>query len=145
MSGICLTKSAIVYLGAKKEANNTITGGKAAHVGQLYFDQSLLTEANKVTPYNSIKAAIMLNTNDFLFRNGANGDDPIVRYNLIGNKLEDGVYAWIRLGINQSKDYKLNPAAFWKEGGGVMNPTGPVKPGGGLANGFGKRGADEEN
>jgi len=30
----------IVYLGAKKEANNTITGGKAAHIGQLYFDQS---------------------------------------------------------------------------------------------------------
>src|SRR3954469_4809551 len=32
---------AIVYLGATKQANNTITGGRAAHVGQLYFDQSL--------------------------------------------------------------------------------------------------------
>jgi len=72
-----------------------------------------------------------------------------VRYNLIGNKLEDGLYAWIRFGINQSKDYKMNPAAYWTANGGVMNPTGPVKPGGGVAQpgfgGFGKREADEEN
>ncbi|KAK3358805.1 Intradiol ring-cleavage dioxygenase [Lasiosphaeria hispida] len=129
----------IVYLGAKKEANNTITGGKAAHVGQIYFDQSLLTALDKVTPYNKNKGAITQNTVDFLFRQGANGDDPIVRYALVGNTLADGVIAWIRFGINQNSDRKLNPAAWWTPTGGVMNPNGPVAQmnRGGFGGGFG--------
>ncbi|KAL2170377.1 hypothetical protein VTG60DRAFT_4963 [Thermothelomyces hinnuleus] len=124
---------AIVYLGATKEANNTITGGRAAHVGQLYFDQSLITEVDKLAPYNTNRMAIVLNQNDFLFRAGANGDDPIVRYALVGDKLEDGLFAWIRFGIDQNANLRVNPAAFWTENGGVMNPTGPISqlpPGG---------------
>jgi len=70
--------------------------------------------------------AVTQNTNDFLFRQGANGDDPIVRYNLIGSKLEDGMYSWIRFGINQNTNRPLNPAAYMTSTGGVMNPNGPV-------------------
>ncbi|KAK0716772.1 Intradiol ring-cleavage dioxygenase [Lasiosphaeria miniovina] len=137
---------AIVYLGATKQANNTITGGKAAHVGQLYFDQSLLTAVNKITPYMGNKQAVTLNTADFLFMQGANGDDPIVRYALVGKTLADGVFAWIRFGINQNANKAVSPAAFMGPSGGVMNPNGPVAQlqrggfgGGGF--GFGKRDA----
>ncbi|KAK4247911.1 Intradiol ring-cleavage dioxygenase [Corynascus novoguineensis] len=125
---------AIVYLGATQGANNTITGGRAAHVGQIYFDQTLITEADKVTPYNTNRMVVVPNQNDFLFRMGANGDDPIVRYALVGENLEDGLFAWIRFGINQAANLPVNPAAFWTENGGVMNPTGPISqlpPGGG--------------
>jgi protocatechuate 3,4-dioxygenase beta subunit len=117
---------AIVYLGGTKAANNTVINGKAAHVGQLYFDQSLLTAADKVTPYNKNRGAITQNVNDFLFRQGANGDDPMVRYAFVGDKLEDGLFSWIRFGINQNTARKVNPAAYMTSGGGVMNPTGPV-------------------
>lgn len=129
--------AAIVYLGATKLPNNTITGGRAAHIGQLYFDQSLITSVDKVAPYSSNRNAVTLNTNDFLFRQGANGDDPIVRYALVGNKLEDGMFSWIRFGINQQTSRPLNPAAFMREGGGVMNPTGPVAGMRGGGGGFG--------
>ncbi|KAK3933874.1 Intradiol ring-cleavage dioxygenase [Diplogelasinospora grovesii] len=117
---------AIVYLGATKQPNNTITGGRAAHVGQLYFDQPFLTAVNQVTPYNTNKMAITQNTADFLFMQGANGDDPIVRYALVGNTLSDGVFAWIRFGINQNANKAVSPAAFIGPNGGVMNPNGPV-------------------
>ena len=126
--------AAIVYLEATQDANNTITGGRAAHVGQLYFDQTLIAEADKVTPYNTNTMTVVPNQNDFLFQMGANGDDPIVRYALVGENLEDGLFAWIRFGIDQAANLPVNPAAFWTENGGVMNPTGPISqlpPGGG--------------
>lgn len=76
--------------------------------------------------------AVTPNIRDFLFMMGANGDDPIVRYALVGNKLEDGIFAWIRFGLRQNANLRVNPAAFWTANGGKMNPTGPVrKPGGG--------------
>jgi len=84
--------------------------------------------------------AITQNVNDFLFRQGANGDDPIVRYSFVGSKLEDGLFGWIRFGINQNTNRKVNPAAFMTEKGGVMNPTGPVAAlTGGGARPWGKR------
>jgi len=130
---------AIVYLGAKKEANNTITGGHAAHVGQLYFDQSLLTSVNQIAPYNTIKMTVLPNTRDSLFMMGSTRDDPIVRYALVGDKLEDGMYSWIRFGINTKNNLRVSPAAYWTAQGGVMNPSGPVAQmnRGGAGGGFG--------
>jgi hypothetical protein len=67
------------------------------------------------------------NTADFLFMQGANGDDPIVRYAMVNpSSLADGVFAWIRFGINQQAAKSVNPAAWWTANGGVMNPKGPV-------------------
>lgn len=142
--------TAIVYTGATKLPNNTITGGKAPHVGQIYFDQSLISEIDKFPPYNTNRNRIVPNVNDFLFIQGANGDDPIVRYSLVGKTLDEGVFAWIRFGINQQKALNVNPAAWWTANGGVMNPKGPVgqMTGGGGGWGFPgwgkKRAAKEE-
>lgn len=119
-----------MYTGATKLPNNTITGGKAPHVGQIYFDQSLITEIDRFPPYNTNKNRVVQNTADFLFIQGANGDDPIVRYALVGKTLDEGVFAWIRFGINQQKALNVNPAAWWTANGGVMNPKGPVGGGG---------------
>ncbi|KAK4216883.1 Intradiol ring-cleavage dioxygenase [Rhypophila decipiens] len=132
---------AIVYTGATKLPNNTITGGKAPHVGQIYFDQSLIAEIDKFKPYSTNKNRVVPNVNDFLFIQGANGDDPIVRYSLVGKSLDEGVFAWIRFGINQQKALNVNPAAWWTADGGKMNPKGPVGQmgGGGGWGGWGKR------
>ena len=81
------------------------------------------------------------NTADFLFMQGANGDDPIVRYAMVSNNLADGVFAWIRFGINQQANKAVNPAAWWTANGGVMNPKGPVAQltGGGTGFGWGRK------
>ncbi|KAK4140190.1 Intradiol ring-cleavage dioxygenase [Dichotomopilus funicola] len=149
---------AIVYLGAEKAENNTITGGRAAHVGQLYFDQNLITSANTVAPYSTNTMGVTANVDDFLFRQGANGDDPIVRYAFVNPAADPegdgdfsaGLFAWIRFGIDQTADKPVSPAAFWTEDGGVMNPDGPIAhlPGGGNGGWPGwpstKREADKE-
>ncbi|CAK7235785.1 hypothetical protein SBRCBS47491_009413 [Sporothrix bragantina] len=130
----------IVYLGATKQPNNTVTGGKAAHVGQLYFDQPLLAAIDKVHPYDKNTMTVLANTADMLFQQGANGDDPIARYVLVGDTLADGMIAWIRYGINTGNNLAVSPAAWMTPDGGVMNPNGPVAQltkGGGIFGGFG--------
>ncbi|KAL2269212.1 hypothetical protein VTJ83DRAFT_4058 [Remersonia thermophila] len=127
----------VVYIGATRQPNNTITGGRAAQIGQIYFDQSLISAVESLPPYNTNRMPIVQNVNDFLFRQGANGDDPILRYAYINpNNLADGIFAWIRFGVDVNANKPVNPAAFWTENGGVMNPTGPVQPGGGFFPGF---------
>ncbi|KAK4138981.1 aromatic compound dioxygenase [Trichocladium antarcticum] len=131
---------AIVYLGAQKLPNNTISSGRAAHIGQLYFDQSLITAADKLTPYNQNRMVITQNTQDFFFMQGANGDDPIARYALVGKDLSEGLFAWIRFGINQQANRDVDPAAWWTAKGSVMNPNGAVAKlnggGGGVGGGW---------
>lgn len=117
---------AIVYVGATKHANNTISGGRAAHVGQMYFDQSLITAVEQLAPYNTNTMRVTLNTADLLFVQGADGDDPVMRYSLVGNDLKDGLFAWIRFGIDLQSNHAVSPSAFWTGRGGVMNPDGPT-------------------
>ncbi len=95
-------------------------------MGQIYFDMSLLTNVNTVTPYSTNNMVVVPNSNDFLFMMGANGDDPILNYALVGDKLADGIFGWIRFGINTASAQSVSPAAFMTPSGGIMNPTGPV-------------------
>jgi hypothetical protein len=124
----------------------------------------LLTNIDKIDPYSKNTMVMMQNTADFLFQMGANGDDPIARYAFVDDKIENGMFAWIRFGINQAASKNVNPAAFMTADGGVMNPTGPISQltggggggfggfgGGGFGGGFGggrggrkKRAAEEE-
>lgn len=132
----------MVHLDYTVLPNNTITGGRVAHVGQMYFDQSLLEAVEKLGPYATNQQQWTQNAQDFLFMMGANGDDPVVRYTLLGDKLEDGIFAWIRFGVDASADRRYTPAAYIDESGGHMNPNGPVQPpgaagpGGGFPGGF---------
>jgi len=125
----------IVYLDAELQPNNTLTGGRAAHIGQIYFEQSLISTVDTFSPYNQNTMAVVPNAQDMLFQMGSNGDDPTLRYSLVGDTPEQGMYAWIRFGIDVQNSMPLNPAAYWTETGGVMNPTGPVG-GGGFGGGF---------
>ena len=100
---------------------------------------SLLGSVDKLTPYNTNTMQIVQNSADFLFQQGANGDDPIVRYAMVSNKLEDGLMAWIRFGMNTASSKPVSPAAWMTPTGGVMNPNGPVAQmqKGGFGFGFG--------
>lgn len=94
-----------------------------------------------MAPYSTNTMGVTNNVDDFLFRQGANGDDPIVRYAFVDPAADPdadgdfsaGLFAWIRFGIDQTADKPVSPAAFWTEEGGVMNPDGPIAhlPGGG--------------
>lgn len=110
------------HMGATRLPNNTITGGNIAHVGQLYFDQTLLDAVRQEWPYSANTHPVMRNAEDFLMAMGANGDDPVVRYTFVGDTLADGIFAWIRFGMDPSHDQPIRPAAYKDENGGHQLP-----------------------
>ncbi|KAF1992245.1 extracellular dioxygenase-like protein [Aulographum hederae CBS 113979] len=111
-------------LNATQNANSTISGGKVAHVGQLYFDMPLNEAVKLVEPYASNNMTFTQNGEDNLFaEGGATGADPVVEYTLLGDKIEDGVFAWINFGVDAGYVRNVSAAATCGEGGCVMNPS----------------------
>ncbi|KAF2672217.1 aromatic compound dioxygenase [Microthyrium microscopicum] len=89
-------------------ANKTIAGGAINHVGQLFFDQSLIDEVTKISPYSDNKNEHWPNVLDGDMYVGTKGmADPVFNYVLLGNKLQDGIFAWLNFGI--SVDATENP------------------------------------
>ncbi|KAF2435539.1 aromatic compound dioxygenase [Tothia fuscella] len=103
--------------------NNTISGGKVAHISQLYFDQALISAVEQTAPYNTNKQFQMTNRWDFLMGQGsANAADPVMEYVMLGPKVEDGIFAWINFGINQMLAKTVTAAARCADGGCVNVP-----------------------
>jgi protocatechuate 3,4-dioxygenase beta subunit len=117
-------------------ANNTYSGGKAASVGQLFFDQDLLTEVEATSAYNVNKQPVTLNSADSIFaEETASGFDPVMEYALLGDSVEDGVFAWISVGVDMTISKTVSGAATLTADGGVMNSSNGVSGGGGGGNG----------
>jgi len=51
----------IAHLNATVDANDTLTGGTDAHVGQMFFDQDLITSVNELYPYDTNNITIVTN------------------------------------------------------------------------------------
>lgn len=119
--------------------NGTILGSNgtthASHVGQLFFDQDLISQVEATEPYSSNTQDITLNSDDSILGQEADSMDPFVQYLFIGDKIEDGILAWIRIGIDSSADDEINSAATIYKEGGVANQNGMGGGPGGNAGG----------
>ncbi len=115
----------MVHLGATKQPNGTITGGRVAHMGQVYFDQSLVTQTEKVYPYTTNRQNLTTNANDGLLKITKLSDDPFLRYVFLGDRIEDGLFSYIRIGIDTSASWGIKPAAFRDKDGGHQIIDGP--------------------
>jgi hypothetical protein len=117
----------MTHVNYTKLANNTIKGGNVAHVGQLYFDQDLLEQVEKMPPYNTNQQFWFKNNQDALMgASSAGGSDPVLEYVVIGGKLENGIFAWINYGIDSKTNQRVFSAAECtadgcKEGKGLMD------------------------
>jgi hypothetical protein len=100
----------------------------AAHVGQMYFDQDLITYANKLKPYTENKQPFITNAEDPLLSGAANASDPIMEYTLLGKRVEDGLLAWLSIGVNTTFLHEIVPAVTYYESGGQPNPNAIVGP-----------------
>lgn len=124
----------MVHHDVTEQANGTITGGYVSHIGQMYFDQTLLEAVEQTPAYAVNTQEWTQNAVDALFAMGTSGgDDPVVRYAVLGETVENGLFGWIRFGVDLEAQRSYNPAAYKDEDGGHQNPTGPVQPGGGGA------------
>jgi hypothetical protein len=105
-------------------ANGTISGLYTSHssyVGQLFFDQDLISAVEKTSPYSTNTQDLTTNAEDGILAEEADTIDPFMEYVYLGDDVSDGIFAWISVGIDPTKDSSVTPAAYYTEQGGVEN------------------------
>jgi hypothetical protein len=110
--------SVLAHIGATILPNNTLSGGHVSHVGQLFFDQTLIDAVESVSPYTTNRQAMTLNRNDGIFAQEAATSDPVLNYVLLGNAVSSGVFGWVTVGINPSISKTVQAAAYIDQNGG---------------------------
>lgn len=96
-----------------EDSNRSKHGAQASHVGQLFFDASLVQQVESHYPYSSNTQPSILNQEDAVIIAEAKTSDPMVQYMLLGDKLEDGIFAWITIGIDPAVSHYVESAATW--------------------------------
>ncbi|KAL3657613.1 hypothetical protein V7S43_017417 [Phytophthora oleae] len=106
----------VASYGGTFQNNNTYAGGSVVHAGELFFDQDLITQVEATSSYASNTQNLTLNDADKgLSEAAASGYDPIVEYALLGDSVEDGVFAWISIGVDLTATN--NATALTADGG----------------------------
>lgn len=103
----------------------------ASHVGQLFFDQDLISQVEAVAPYDTNNQELTLNSEDSILGSEADITDPFVEYVWLGNTPQDGILAWISIGIDPTEDEEISSAATYYKDGGVASDDSDAMGGGG--------------
>ncbi|EED21086.1 conserved hypothetical protein [Talaromyces stipitatus ATCC 10500] len=115
-----------VHLDVEKFPNGTIRGDTAAHVGQLYFDQTLIAAVEATYPYTTNTQQFTYNKDDWLLGMDAVRGwqaDPFLEYVRLGDSIEDGLLAWISMGVNMSFTRDVWAAATLYPTAGYRHPA----------------------
>lgn len=131
----------MAHINATVLPNKTISGGTVSHVGQIFFDQSLITDVEKTSPYSTNTQPLTTNEQDFIMAQEAENGDPVLQYTLLGSKIEDGLFGWIAFGVDPAANRTVSAAANYGKDGGKANPNpgfpgGPFPSGGFPSGGF---------
>ncbi|CAN8104266.1 unnamed protein product [Discula destructiva] len=127
----------VVHENATELANGTLTGGTVPHIGQFFFDQSLITKVYELTPYSTNNSTLTTNAEDRVFgeqETQGTTSDPVFDYVYIGDDLSDGLFSWIVVGVNPSAEYTPTYSfELTADGGEAVGSSG----GGGFGGGSG--------
>ncbi|KAI0967443.1 Intradiol ring-cleavage dioxygenase [Xylaria arbuscula] len=115
----------LAHLNASVQSNGTISIWEApvSHIGQLFYPEDLRAEVEATYPYNTNTQPLTTNDEDMwsILQADANFD-PIPSFVYLGDSIEDGLFAWIQIGINASADYTTDQyygvAAYRDQEGG---------------------------
>ncbi|OQV26246.1 hypothetical protein BV898_00364 [Hypsibius exemplaris] len=113
----------VTHLNGTVYANRTFSGGAVQYVGQLFLEDQLVVAVNELPPYNANLELITANADDYVFTQQTFGQsDPVAKYVLLGDRLEDGLLAWIPFGIDTKANESSPPGFILTAEGGVVNP-----------------------
>ncbi|KAI1265799.1 Intradiol ring-cleavage dioxygenase [Xylariaceae sp. FL1019] len=116
------------------QENGTLTGGDVSHIGQLFWDQSLIDEVETLTPYSTNTQSVTTNEEDHVFGEQETADsdsDPVFDYVYLGDDVSDGLFTWIVIGINTTATYTPTYSFQLTSGGGeAVSGSGGGSPGG---------------
>ncbi|GMF25056.1 unnamed protein product [Phytophthora lilii] len=127
----------MTHSGGTVLANGTYSGGRVSHVGQLFFDQSLINEVQSTVVYAENSNAVTTNEDDSIALQSAADDfDPFVQYSRLGDSVEDGLLSWISVGVDMTNDnsvsavrtYTGDSGAAAASGGTTRNSGGSTAP-----------------
>jgi len=114
----------------KAKENNTIWNSQVRHIGQAFFDQTLINAIEATAPYSTNRQARTANKNDaILIQETANNADPFFEYVQLGTNLKDGVFGWFSFGVNMTYSRSIMAVAQKFKEGGKMVTTNPKLPG----------------
>ncbi|KAI0442627.1 Intradiol ring-cleavage dioxygenase [Xylaria telfairii] len=121
----------LAHTNASVQSNGTISvwGAPVAHIGQLFYPEDLRAEVETTAPYTQNTQPLTTNDEDMWSVLQADESfDPIPQFVYLGESIEDGLFAWIQIGINGSADYTTDDyygvAAYYAEDGGHSTGTG---------------------
>lgn len=116
----------VAHLDVTVQANNTITAGTVAHIGQFFWDQDLIYEVEATSPYSGNTITITTNAEDRVFSDETSGttSDPVINYVKLGDRLSDGLLGWITVAVNTSATYDPNYSFVYTSSGGVAESGG---------------------
>lgn len=114
----------MVHLNATPADNGTLLDVNASHVGQIFFDQDLLTEVEATSVYATNTQTVTTNENDGILLQEAATSDPFLEYVLLGDTVEDGLLGWLAFGIDTTLSETVSAAAYLYADGGVSNSNG---------------------
>ncbi|KAE8326870.1 Intradiol ring-cleavage dioxygenase [Aspergillus sergii] len=120
--------------------NGTITGmydSKSSHVGQIFFDQDLISVVEETSPYSTNTQELTTNAVDSILAEEAETIDPFVEYVFLGDDVSEGIFGWISVGVDATQDTSVSAAAFYTEEGGVENENSGMGGGGAPPSGSG--------
>ncbi|GLE03438.1 hypothetical protein PINS_up012340 [Pythium insidiosum] len=102
--------------------NNTYAGASVSNVGQIFFDQDLISAVEQTAPYTANRQRLTTNVQDFILRQeAATNFDPVMQYVYLGDRLEDGIFAWISIGVDMKIAKSVSAASTLTANGGVAN------------------------
>ncbi|KAJ9636052.1 hypothetical protein H2204_005549 [Knufia peltigerae] len=118
----------ITHTNATLLSNGTISGGTIRHIGQIFYDQDLIDYINgNVYPYTMNNITLTENDEDRVFITETSTDsDPVLNYVLLGDKVEDGLFAWISIGVDPDAEYTTEAASVLTEDGGYATGNNEV-------------------
>jgi hypothetical protein len=85
---------------ATLNANEPLSDGSVTHVGQLFFDQDLITLVEAEEPYASNTQDITTNADDSILSEEADTVDPFMEYVLLSDNIADGIFGWLAFGMD---------------------------------------------
>ncbi|GME37095.1 GPI anchored cell wall protein [Neofusicoccum parvum] len=123
----------VAHVNASAAVNGTMIGGQVAHIGQLFFDETLRTAVEATYPYSTNTEEPVTNDDDMWAPYQAdNSYDPFPEFIYLNSEdITGGLLAWISIGIDPTVDRDSNAtaAAYLAADGG--HSTGNTVGGGG--------------
>ncbi|KAF6825516.1 extracellular dioxygenase [Colletotrichum plurivorum] len=107
--GYYVSRSTHIHVAVQANATNGTSFSQSAvqHVGQLFFEEDILSQVYAVSPYSAHLDTLNRTTNDedsVLSSASEDGYSPFISVSLLGDSIEDGLVGYITIGVNATGD-----------------------------------------